>query len=198
MTLTYSSTTSVEPTVEPITLAEAKRNCDIDDNHRDADFRRWIKAARQKVEHDCRRALITQTRVMKFNEWPSSGTCFELLDPPLQSVSSITYLDTDGNSQTWSSSNYEVDIARTPGTVWQAYNVMWPTIRAIQNAITVTYVAGYGAGATNVPAAARDAMMLLIKNRLDVNSPLLIGSISKELELSYSSLIHELYWGSYP
>lgn len=195
--LEYSNVVSVEPVIEPVTVAEAKRNCDVDDSHRDVDFQRWITAARKKVEHDCRRALITQTRVQRHNGIPI-GSCLSLHYPPLIAVSSITYLGTDGASQTWSSSYYEVDANRTPGTVWLTYGNVWPTVRNIQNCLTVTYTCGYGTAASSVPEAARDAIMLLVKHRYEHNEPILIGSNSKELELSYSALVSELCWGDYP
>ena len=98
-----SDRASVEPTSEPVTIAEARRQCDLDDNYFDEQLQQLIKVARRKVEHDTRRSLITQTRVLKFASFPSE-IAIELQRPPVQSVTSVQYVDNAGSTQTCSCS----------------------------------------------------------------------------------------------
>jgi uncharacterized phiE125 gp8 family phage protein len=85
---------------------------------------------------------------------------------PLASVASIAYLDDNGDSQTLSTDVYSVD---TVGKrVCLKYDQVWPTTRDIENAVTITYVTGYG-GAGDVPQSIKAAILLLVgemyKNR---------------------------------
>jgi uncharacterized phiE125 gp8 family phage protein len=76
-------------------------------------------------------------------------------------VTSITYTDENGVSQTWAASLYLVDPAG--GRIQPAYGQVYPSTRAgILNAVAVRFVAGYGAAATAVPENLRHAMKLLI------------------------------------
>ena len=154
---------STAPTIEPVTVAEAKRNSDYDDPYRDQDFARWITEARKQVEHDARLSLVNQTRIRKLDAFPAEN--YIACKPPLVSVSSISYIDTAGSSQTFASGNYEVDTNRH--VIWLAYEVDWPDTRDIQNAVTVTYVSGHGSGASTVPEAAKSAILLFCKMRFE-------------------------------
>ncbi len=189
-TLPWSHAVSVDPTVEPVTVQEAKRNSDVDDDARDADFSRWIVEARKKVERDSRRALVNQTHVLKLDEFPNADYIV-LPFPPLSSVTSIQYVDTAGTTQTFSSGSYTVDTNRTPGIVHLNYNESWPAIQGIFNSVVVTYVAGYGSTAADVPESAKAAILLLVKQRYEFPD-------SGEEPMGYQALLGDLVYGSYP
>jgi hypothetical protein len=89
----------------------------------------------------------------------------EILLPcgPVQSVTSVVYVDTAGVSQTLVvTTDYVVDTSAEPARIYPAYGCSWPSARSQPNAITVTYVAGYGLAGANVPEPLLDAMYLLI------------------------------------
>ena len=155
MSLTQTSA----PGVEPITLQQAKDHLRVSHNDEDAIIEPLITAARQHVEAYTKRALITQT-------WAWSMDAFATLLspplPPLQSVSSIAYIDAAGDSQTLASSNYRVDSASEPARITEAYDTTWPTTRQVTNAVTVTFIAGYGDAGHDVPQPIIQAMLLLI------------------------------------
>ena len=189
--LSYVDYRSTDPAVEPVTVAEAKRNCDVDDGHWDQDFNRWISEARKQVEHDARLSLINQTRIRKQDAFPAES--YIPLRKPLVSVTSLQYIDTSGNSQTWDSSNYEVDTNR--GVIWLAYSIDWPNTRDIQNAVTVTYVSGHGTTRASVAEAARAAVYLYVKHRYEHPD----GSMDDFTRGgTFQSLIDQLKGGFYP
>lgn len=192
--LSYSDVQSVAPAVEPVTVAEAKRNSDVDDSYRDVDFSRWITEARKQVEHDARIALVNQTRIRKIDEFPSER--FIILNKPLVSVTSVQYVDMGGSTQTFSSASYEVDTARH--AVFLANSVSWPPVQWIQNAGIITYIAGHGSTAATVPEAAKAAILLLVKHRYENPEMVLTGTISKEIEYGYRAVIDQLRGGNYP
>jgi len=139
-----------------------------------------ISAARERAEAFTGRQLITATWDLVLDEFPCGLQPYELgahwthdrvgnmfLDipkPPLQSITTITYVDTAGQSQTWSSSNYLVDAPSGPrcrrGRVAPAYGVVWPFTQAQIKAATVRFVAGYGATGASVPALLRQALLM--------------------------------------
>jgi len=133
----------------------------------------WIAAARQTVETFTHRALITQTWDLKldtFPDWSRSDSPWAPLvlpKPPVQSITSISYIDTNGATQTWTASLYDTDLPvgdyAAPARVLPAYQQIYPVTREVPNAVTVRFVAGYG-GASAVPFALKAAMKLLIGN----------------------------------
>jgi len=130
------------PSYEPITLEEAKRHLRVTHNDDDTLIGALIAAARDKAQTIQDRQLVTATWVLKMDAFPS-GDEIRVPLPPLQSVTSITYTDTDGVSQTMSSGDYDVDTASEPGRIALSYGASWPSTRTEIDAVTVTYVAGY-------------------------------------------------------
>ena len=194
--LKQSDTVSVEPTSEPVTIAEARRQCDLDDNFFDEQLQQLIKAARLKVEQDTRRALITQTRVLKRSSFPGK-IAIELPAAPVQSITSVQYTDTGGSSQTFSSSLYSLDANHTPPLVVLDYGESWPSVRGYHNDVVVTYVAGYGT-ATSVPETAKQMVLLLVRHWFDNSSPVIVGTTASTIPLTYDTIAAGLKWGQYP
>lgn len=167
-----SVTVSVAPTVEPVSLTEMKLHLREDADGQDSLITALIKAAREKVEIETRRALVTQTQILRLDGFPRSDTAamaIEVPNPPLQSVTSIQYVDESGATQTLDAADYLVDTASEPARITPVYNGSWPIARAQINAVTVTFVAGYAPGsgsptdyAANVPEGLKAAIKLLV------------------------------------
>lgn len=152
-----STVQTVAPATEPVCITDVKEQLSIDDDSDDQMLIRFIETARRILEKRSWSAFITQTFVTRFdNCFPPE---FWLPHWPLQSVSSVTYLDNNGDSQTLASSQYTTDIYTRPGNIVPAYNVTWPITRSVANAVTLTYVAGHGDEATDVPSPIRDAIV---------------------------------------
>ena len=168
---------TTEPSVEPVTLDEAKLNlrvdCDVDDDLITA----LIVAARRSCEDYENRAYITQTITAKTFYLPDQ---IILPRPLLQSVTSVAYVDTAGDEQTLSSDLYDVDVYREPGQITRAYGENYPSVRGDVNGVTIVYKAGYGDASTDVPQETIQAIQLMIahlyENRIavtDVNMNIL-------------------------
>jgi uncharacterized phiE125 gp8 family phage protein len=128
-----------------------------------------IKVARQFCEHVQGRSYITQTWDLVLDDFPDDEHV-ELPMPPLISVTSITYKDTAGASQTMSASDYVVDTYSEPGRVCLAYGATWPSTYDEVNCITIRYVAGYGA-ASSVPEDTKQAILLMIAHYYENREP---------------------------
>jgi hypothetical protein len=63
------------------------------------------------------------------------------------SVTIITYIDTNGATQTLSAALYTTDLPSGPkareGCIVPAYQQVWPQTRHVPNAVIVRFVAGY-------------------------------------------------------
>lgn len=165
--MAYSVTTA--PASEPLTTAEAKSHLNVDTSDDDTLIDNMIKAARIAIENYLDQKLITQTITEYFDEFPTDGV-FNLTVWPVQSITSVNYLDTDGASQTWNASNYTTDLVSEPARITNAYSVSYPSTRDQINAVNVVYVAGYGDDSTDIPELIRRAMLLLIADMYDNRS----------------------------
>jgi uncharacterized phiE125 gp8 family phage protein len=161
----YSVKTTVEPTVEPVSLQEAKKHLRVPTSNEDVNIDRiYIPAARRQLEAELGRPFINTTYEYGLDSFP--GQLMPILLPrnPVQSVTSITYIDTDGVEQTMDTSRYVLDLSSEPARVKPAYSEFWPSIRERTSGQTVkvTFVAGYGSAASDVPPGIKQAMLLLI------------------------------------
>lgn len=122
-----------------------------------------IQAARQHAETYLKRVLITQTMDLHLDSFP----CWTLKMPvPLQSVTAITYFDSNGVEQTLAADQYLLDSTTQPARITPAYGLVWPVTQYRNNAVKVRFVAGYGA-ASAVPACVKNWMLIRIKTLWD-------------------------------
>ena len=151
------------PSVEPVTTTDQKNWMRVDGSDEDTLIGNLASAARAWFEMSTNRQLITATWTYKLSTFPSSG---DLVLPisPLQSVTSITYVDTDGATQTWSGAKYVVDTASDRGAVRPIYDEDYPDSRGYVGDVTVTFVAGYGNASSDVPDGALTAIKVLAAN----------------------------------
>jgi uncharacterized phiE125 gp8 family phage protein len=152
------------PSVEPVTLQQTKDHLRVDSADDDALIDNLILSARQWAESLTRRALITQTWDFFLDVFPA---VIEVPRPPLQSVTSVKYLDTDGVQQTLDSALYDVDTNVEPGAIRPAWSCDWPSVRDVANAIEVRFVAGYGDAAQDLPAPIVSAILLHVQAHYD-------------------------------
>lgn len=144
----------------------------------------FITAARQAAEQELHRYLITQTLDAYFDAFPGYDDDYQIMLPPLQSVTSITYVDTDGDSQTLAANQYSVDAKSLPARITPAYGVSWPSTRDQNNAVTVRFVAGYGV-ASDVPQCIKNWMLMRIHTLWDNRAHIVVGANISNLPPSY-------------
>ena len=186
------------PTVEPVSLEEAKAQCRIEPSEADDDefLTDLIAAAREMVEKDSGRAFTRQTRELQLDAFPVG--VIELPRAPLVSVSSVTYVDEAGASQVLSSALYQVDTRSEPGRVAPAYGTSWPATRDVLGAMRIQYLCGLDLtdAAVIVPSAAKHAMKLCIAEWNENRQRAVIGVSVTERE-TYDRLIDavgRVYW----
>lgn len=147
------------PVAEPVTLDELKSHLYVSHSDDDALLTLYLTMARAAVEAETWRAILTQTWDLFLSAWPADGV-IELPRSPLQSVTSITYRDSDNVTTTLAAATYEVDTASEPGRVVLAYGQNWPAVTlAASHPIRVRFVAGWP-DAASVPGMIKAALLL--------------------------------------
>jgi uncharacterized phiE125 gp8 family phage protein len=147
----------ISPSVEPVTLDEAKLHLKVDTTDDDALIATLIAAARARAEWNTGRAFVTQGWMLWRDCW---AECVEIPLPPLQAVSAVTVYAPDGTASVIDPSNYTVDTASQPGRI--VFGCIPPVgLRAV-NAISVAFTAGYGDAAGDVPAPVREAILEIV------------------------------------
>lgn len=137
------------PTQEPVSLIDLREHLRIGDaDAEDTMLALYLSAVRRHIEEIASIAYLTQTWEWAQDFFPSvtdDNVFGAILLPgsPLQSVTSVKYIDTNGVEQTLSTALYVVNTRSQPGSVTPAVGESWPDTRWQPNAVVVKYVAGY-------------------------------------------------------
>ena len=140
-----------------ISTADFKTHARVDITDDDAYIDTIIGAATEWCEIYNGRRFVSRVSADYFDKFPG------VIGPrwaPVASVTSITYLDTNGASQTLSPSLYQTDLNHDPARIKPAYNESWPSTRNQFNAVTLNYVAGF-ATVSLVPERYINAVQML-------------------------------------
>ncbi|MCH7573608.1 MAG: phage head-tail connector protein [Candidatus Marinimicrobia bacterium] len=175
-----------DPSVEPLSTSEAKDHLRVTGSADDTYIASLIKVARFVFERDTGRALITQTWEQTMDRWPPDSEILLAVNP-VQSISSITYDDTDGNNQTVTAADYRVDTKSLPAMIVPSYGNSWPSARTQSNSIKVTFVAGYGDAATDLDEDSIAAVRLLVGHYYLTREP--IGTIATKLPQTFDWIV---------
>lgn len=183
------------PATEPLTLAEAKAHARVAIAADDGLIAGYILAARSYLEEITGRAFLTQTWDYVIDgDWPwfndlDARRHYRLIQipkVPVQSVTSITYVDPAGAEQTLASNQYVVDTGCPIASVYPAYGVDWPDVRCQRASITVRFVAGWS---NDFPDALRQALLLLVGHFYENRESVVVGTIATELPMAVSALV---------
>ena len=193
-----------QPAVEPVTLAEAKAHLRVDTADDDTYITGLVRAAREWVEQYLDRTLVHTQWVMRFDKFPPDGTLdIELPRPPMvasgtATAVALTFTYENGDTATYSTASFRVDRASTPGAVKTNYGQTWPPHRQDDNAISVTWWAGYGASGNDVPAAIRHAILMLCSHWYETRgATVATGAVPQDVPFGVMSLLDSVRWGSY-
>lgn len=177
--LAYGLSVVTAPAAEIMTAAQAKLWARVDTTADDDIFTALIVAVRQQIEAHCNVTLINTTYDLKLDAWPAYGPVY-LPRGPLSSVTSITYVASDGTSTVWASTNYVVDTSHPSGRIGLADGVSWPTLQNRISPITIRYVAGYGATSASVHDAILIAARILLTDLYENRQVEITGTIVSE------------------
>lgn len=174
------------PTVEPLTVDEVQTWCKATEGAEAETLETLISEARRHVETLLGRALAAQTLAARFDRFPCWVITLER--PPVTSITSLQYVDTDGATQTLDPSKYLADLHSEPARITPAYGQVWPSARCQMNAVTVTYVAGYATVAA-VPGPIRRAIAMLVAHWFENREAVLVGPSAIEMPMHVRDML---------
>lgn len=200
-----SLTVSTAPSVEPVSVSDAKDHLRvIDYTGDDAYIGTLVTAARQWCEDFCDRTFADKTYTVAFDDF--FGTRIELPRPPVRlnaessgATVTISYVDTGGATQTltWSQSgtqDFRLDRDHVPALIYPTYLDVWPSVRIDDKSVQITYLAGYG-GAANVPTPAKHAIKMLVGHWY-LNREA-VGNAGQNVPMGVAALLEPLKWKQY-
>ena len=167
------------PTAEPLTLAEAKTHLRVNNTLENDLITALIIAARQFVEGYTWRPLMTQTIDVVFDT--ITDKTIPINKAPIQSVTSVKYLDLNGTEQTISNSLYVTDLLNSPCRI-KLDSI--PSIKDTLNAFKIRTVCGYTSSAL-IPQTYKSAMLLII------------GHLYENKQQAQSQTLNEIPFGVY-
>ena len=160
--ISYAEITTA-PTETPVSIGDLKSHAIIDHTGDDIlllNYRDAVIAELDPPHGILGRAMMTQTVKAYLKEFP--GDSIELPFPPLVSVTSVKYKDSDDAEQTVDSSTYEVTTGSEPGYITILDGQSWPTsLSEVEHPIWIEYVAGYST-AKLVPAGIKHYIMMMV------------------------------------
>lgn len=150
----YPAATTVAAAGEPVTSDEVKAQTDIDFTDDDSLITMLIKRTRAFVEKYTGTRLASQTVSVKCDSFADME---RFPEAPVTSVTSISYVDTEGATQTLAGTVYELRADGLEPSIVLKYGQSWPATQS-GSRITVVAVVGYSAAPDDV----KGAMLLYI------------------------------------
>lgn len=176
------------PAAYPVALATVKAHLEIasDDTSFDAELNRLIAEKTEEVEKYTGRALITRKYEFYSDAWDlNSEGVLVLPRPPVQSDEfAIEYYDADDALQTWSNSQYQLDIVsdEDEARVVPKSGYNFPVLSSRLNAVKITAKCGYGSSESSIPPGIVGAICVKIASRFALREDQVIGSIISEVD----------------
>lgn len=152
------------PTAKPISPAEAKAHLRVDHALDDALIERAIGAAVVHLDGYggvLGRALMAQRWRQFFSFWPASRS-LRLSLAPAVAIVEIRVRASDGTETVLDPAGYRLLAKASQPQVLFPVSASLPAAACEPDAIAVTYDAGYGANAADVPEPIRQAMLLMV------------------------------------
>jgi len=180
--------TLTEPSVEPVTLAEAKALLRVETSDEDALLSTLIAAARMTVEVNTGRALITRTLQLTRDRWPCAPHLV-LPHPPVQAVQAVELVDADDGVTEWPLDNYLVETSGPAPRLVLRPGVSWPAVVRPAGGIRITFTAGYGDTAAAVPPPLGHAVLLLVAHWYENRVPVVVNATTTQVPSTVNALI---------
>ena len=149
---------TVEPTGEPVTLAEVKAHLRLSHASEDELLNGLIRAARDDVERATGLALLDQSWRLVLDRWPREG-CVLLMRHPVREILSVTAFGTEGEASLIDPDDYEFDPVSRPARLHLENP---PAALRAMNGIEIDFSAGFGEAGTDVPDLLKRAMLVLV------------------------------------
>lgn len=182
------------PAVLPVSVAELKAQMRVDHSDDDAFIGTLLDAAIDMVDGTGKlgRAMVTQT----WGQWVDQAPGWvPLRVGPVQELTAVDYHDADGVLQSATLADYEVFRDGECTLAKPKTGAAWPGAQVRPDAIRITYTAGFGDAADDVPAGLRAALKLIVAHWYEHREAVAADGMA-ELPMGADQLIglHRVGW----
>ena len=153
---------STNPSTQVVSVDDIKAHLRIDTSDENSLLGVYIDAATEMAEHYCNRHFITHDYRLYFNQVESVASLI-YPDCTLNATRPINWIDTSGN--TIASLSAYIDTYSNPSIVYLNSDFTVPALK--ENAANVfwfDFSTGFGAAATDVPEAIKQAIKLIVSD----------------------------------
>ena len=197
----------VQPTVEPVSLADMKEFLRVTASSEDTTITALIAAAREHVERFTRRTLTYTTYRLTMDAFPDGDIELPRSAAAALAANTVTgiayatprvrYYDGDGDLQTMVlDTDYELLLDDNPPRIVTLALEVWPlTLTGQRGAVEVDFIAGYGATAASVPPMLRQAVRMLVSHWYEHREA--VGNFGQEVPLAVDSILRLYQDGGY-
>jgi uncharacterized phiE125 gp8 family phage protein len=190
---------------ELITVADVEKQIRFDLSNQSEHIVSLIQTVRENCESITRRALKPVQRTLNLNEFPGGRGLIEIPNPPLRSIDSISYLDTDEVEQTLDPTTYKIFFKNNfnpaqPSYIAPIYGTSWPVALYDLDSITITYTCGYGTVLNSedvyetieLPKPIRQWMLINIANLYSNPETVIVGNVNRLTKVEIPSIANGL------
>ena len=177
------------PVIEPVSLDEAKLHLRVDHADEDVLIASLITAARVHLESLLGLAFVTQHWNLVLDRWPE-GSDLPLPLAPMQSINAITLYSADDSSSVLDPASYALDaLSQPPRLIWRGSGVR-PLVGRSYNGVEISFTAGFGDNASDVPQPLRQAILLLTAHWYERREPVGLAGEVHEIPQMVAMLTH--------
>jgi uncharacterized phiE125 gp8 family phage protein len=183
MALVYRS----GPTVEPLSLSEAKAHLRLETDADDALVSSLVITSRLHIEAALGIALTSQQWTLVLDAWPARGAV-AIPMRPVTEVSEVRLRAADGTPAVLDPASYVLEGAGLPPRLVASNGPLPRPGRAV-GGIEIDFTAGFGADPDDVPEPIRQALKLLVAHWYEHREPIEIGSAATAIPAAVSDLL---------
>ena len=147
-----------------VSLDTVKKHLRLPSTYTDEDslLTQYINTTKDYIENYTNLALVSKTFCMYLDNFPSNNY-IDLWLYPVNSITSIQYVDADGDTNTLSSGDYTLFNNIKPNRIYLDYGKSWPT-STLRSAQGVIITAQAGTNSSTIAEPIIQAALLLISN----------------------------------
>jgi uncharacterized phiE125 gp8 family phage protein len=183
MALVYRS----GPTVEPLSLAEAKAHLRLETSADDALVASLMITSRLHIEAALGLALTAQDWTLVLDAWPATGVV-NIPMRPVTAVTAVRVRASDGTPSVVPTATYVFEGAGLPPRLVPASGAL-PNPGRAAGGIEIDFTAGFGTTAGSVPEPIRQALKLLVAHWYEHRDPVEIGDPAMAIPPAVSALL---------
>jgi uncharacterized phiE125 gp8 family phage protein len=184
--------------VDLFTVAETRELARLAGSLSDAAVLGLIRRSTAAVETYLNRSLIAAQWRQTFDGFsgPAGDWILPLLCCPVIEVEDVEYLDDEGSWQIVDPESFGCDTDGEPARVYEWPGSTWPEAADVPGSVRVTFQAGYGEAASDVPGDLVEAVAKIISHNHDHVGAVVTGTIVAEIPWSVRELLEMYRYGA--